>query len=100
MRTAGFFGWVDNGGERRPVPHPPGFPVRPSGVNRPHAAFLKECRTRCHGWGRAVGTVSYTHLDVYKRQVHLHNPVLAYECGDDFMKHFYLAEEGKLERCV
>src|ERR1700741_3025557 len=22
-------------------------------------------------------------------KVHLHNPVLAYECGDDFMKYFY-----------
>src|SRR5580693_8165494 len=25
-------------------------------------------------------------------KVHLHNPVLDYECGDDFMKHFYKAE--------
>src|SRR6202051_1082056 len=33
-------------------------------------------------------------------KVHLHNPVLAYECGDDFMKHFYMAEEGKLEPFV
>jgi hydrogenase small subunit len=33
-------------------------------------------------------------------KVHLHNPVLAYECGDDFMKHFYKAEEGKLEPFV
>nr|MDQ2899151.1 hydrogenase expression protein HypE [Acidobacteriota bacterium] len=32
--------------------------------------------------------------------VHLHNPVLAYEVGDDFMKNFYLAEEGKLEPFV
>jgi hypothetical protein len=31
-------------------------------------------------------------------KVHLHNPVLAYECGDDFMKHFYLAEEGNWSR--
>src|SRR5499425_1810669 len=30
-------------------------------------------------------------------KVHLHNPVLAYEVGDDFMKYFYLAEEGKLD---
>ena len=37
------------------VPHPPGFPVRLGGVNEPHAAFLIESRTRCHGWGRAVG---------------------------------------------
>jgi hypothetical protein len=34
---------------------PPGFPVWLSGVNEPHAAFLIESRTRCHGWGRAVG---------------------------------------------
>src|SRR4029077_2953394 len=27
-------------------------------------------------------------------KVHLHNPVLAYEVGDDFMKFFYQAEEG------
>src|SRR3979411_2386620 len=33
-------------------------------------------------------------------KVHLHNPVLAFEVGDDFMKHFYLAAEGKLEPFV
>jgi hydrogenase small subunit len=33
-------------------------------------------------------------------KVHLHNPVLAYEVGDDFMKHFYRAEEGKLDPFV
>src|ERR1700745_1915924 len=33
-------------------------------------------------------------------KVHLHNPVLAYEVGDDFMKHWYLAEEGKLDPFV
>ena len=33
-------------------------------------------------------------------KVHLHNPVLAYEVGDDFMKFFYQAEEGKLEPFV
>ncbi len=33
-------------------------------------------------------------------KVHLHNPVLAYECGDDFLKPFYLAEEGKLDPFV
>ena len=30
-------------------------------------------------------------------KVKLHNPFLAYENGDDFMKHFHLAAEGKLE---
>jgi hypothetical protein len=30
-------------------------------------------------------------------KVHLHNPVLVYEVGDDFMKYWYLAAEGKLE---
>jgi hydrogenase small subunit len=29
-------------------------------------------------------------------KVHLHNPVLAYEVGDDFMQYFYDAEAGKL----
>src|SRR5437868_9063296 len=29
-------------------------------------------------------------------KVHLHNPVLSYEVGDDFMTHFYNAEAGKL----
>ena len=29
-------------------------------------------------------------------KVHLHNPVLAYEVGDDFMKFFYQAEQGTL----
>ena len=27
-------------------------------------------------------------------KVHLHNPVLAYENGDDFLKYWYMAEEG------
>src|SRR5271163_1916695 len=29
-------------------------------------------------------------------KVHLHNPVLAYENGDDFMKFWYAAEEDRL----
>src|ERR1700716_491186 len=29
-------------------------------------------------------------------KVHLHNPVLAYDVGDDFMKWWYLADEGRL----
>jgi hydrogenase small subunit len=33
-------------------------------------------------------------------KVHLHNPVLAYEVGDEFMKYFYDAEQGKLEPFV
>ena len=33
-------------------------------------------------------------------KVHLHNPVLAYEDGDDFMKFWYLAEKGKLDPFV
>jgi len=33
-------------------------------------------------------------------KVHLHNPVLAYEVGDDFMKYFYQAERGELEPFV
>ena len=33
-------------------------------------------------------------------KVHLHNPVLAYECGDDFMKFWYEAEAGRLEPFV
>jgi hypothetical protein len=45
------------------VPHPPGFPVRLGGVNELHAAFLIESRTRCHGWGRAVGNPgSFAHF--------------------------------------
>ena len=28
-------------------------------------------------------------------KVHLHNPVLAYEVGDDFMKYWYQAWEGQ-----
>ena len=30
-------------------------------------------------------------------KVHLHNPVLAYEVGDDFMKYCYQAERGELD---
>jgi hydrogenase small subunit len=33
-------------------------------------------------------------------KVHLHNPVLAYEVGDDFMKHWYAAERGELDPFV
>ena len=33
-------------------------------------------------------------------KVHLHNPVLAFETGDDFMKHFTEAEAGRLEPFV
>jgi hydrogenase small subunit len=33
-------------------------------------------------------------------KVHLHNPVLAYENGDEFMKFFYEAEKGLLEPFV
>ena len=33
-------------------------------------------------------------------KVHLHNPVLAYEVGDDFMKYWYQAEAGRLEPFV
>jgi hydrogenase small subunit len=33
-------------------------------------------------------------------KVHLHNPVLAYENGDEFMKNWYLAEQGKLDPFV
>ena len=33
-------------------------------------------------------------------KVHLHNPVLAYENGDDFMKFWYMAEKGQLDPFV
>src|ERR1700730_10162883 len=33
-------------------------------------------------------------------KVHLHNPVLAYEVGDDFMQYWYQAWEGKLDPFV
>src|SRR6201993_2631976 len=33
-------------------------------------------------------------------KVYLHNPVLAYENGDDFMKYFYQAERGELDPFV
>lgn len=33
-------------------------------------------------------------------KVHLHNPVLAYEVGDEFMKYFYQAERGELDPFV
>jgi hydrogenase small subunit len=33
-------------------------------------------------------------------KVHLHNPVLSYEVGDDFMKYFYDAAEGRLDPFV
>jgi hydrogenase small subunit len=33
-------------------------------------------------------------------KVHLHNPVLAYEVGDDFMQYFFKAEKGELDPFV
>src|SRR3954462_2956553 len=33
-------------------------------------------------------------------KVHLHNPVLAYEVGDEFMQPFYKAAEGRLDPFV
>lgn len=33
-------------------------------------------------------------------KVHLHNPVLSYEVGDDFMKYYYRAEKGQLDPFV
>src|SRR6267378_1473904 len=33
-------------------------------------------------------------------KVHLHNPVLAYEVGDDFMKYWYQAEQGLIDPFV
>ena len=33
-------------------------------------------------------------------KVHLHNPVLAYEVGDEFMKYFYQAEQGLIDPFV
>ena len=33
-------------------------------------------------------------------KVHLHNPVLAVEVGDDFLKSWYQAKEGKLDPFV
>ena len=33
-------------------------------------------------------------------KVNLHNPVLAYEVGDDFMKYFYQAEQGVIDPFV
>ena len=33
-------------------------------------------------------------------KVYLHNPVLAYENGDDFMKFFYQAERGEIDPFV
>src|ERR1044072_5069422 len=33
-------------------------------------------------------------------KVHLHNPVLAYEVGDDFMQYWYQAERGELDPFV
>ena len=33
-------------------------------------------------------------------KVHLHNPVLAYENGSEFLNYFYLAEKGKLDPFV
>jgi hydrogenase small subunit len=33
-------------------------------------------------------------------KVHVHNPVIAYETGDDFLKYWYMAWEGKLDPFV
>ena len=33
-------------------------------------------------------------------KVHLHNPVISFEVGDDFLKYWYMASEGKLDPFV
>ena len=33
-------------------------------------------------------------------KVHVHNPVIAYENGDEFLKYWYMAAEGKLDPFV
>jgi hypothetical protein len=47
--------FLDGSATNLRVPHPPGFPVSLVGSMKLHAAFLIESRTRCHGWGRAIG---------------------------------------------
>jgi hypothetical protein len=44
--------YPDSPEDKLRVPHTPGFPVGPVGINELHAAFLKESRTRNHGWRR------------------------------------------------
>jgi hypothetical protein len=56
------------------VPHTPGFPVELGGIAELHAAFLKESRTRDHGWCRVQES---GYLTRFWSDVGFHSSVLA-----------------------
>ena len=55
---------------RRTEKQPLDMPSAGSTFKRPEGAYASALIDQCGLRGYAVGAVSYTHLDVYKRQVH------------------------------
>jgi hydrogenase small subunit len=82
------------------------FAPRPSSVKEVHILWLT-AGLSCDGDSVSVTAAEQPSIeDVLMGgipgipKVHLHNPVLAPEVGDDFMKYFYLAEAGELDPFV
>src|SRR5262245_17175465 len=84
----------------------PGTPPRRSAVKEVHIVWLT-AGLSCDGDSVSVTAAEQPSIeDVLLGnipglpKVHLHNPVLASEVGDDFMKYFYMAESGQLDPFV
>ncbi len=82
------------------------FSPRPSGVKEVHIVWLT-AGLSCDGDSVSVTAAEQPSIeDVLLGnipglpKVYLHNPVLATEVGDEFMKWFYLAEAGELDPFV
>ena len=65
---------------------------------------MDHCRLGCDGDSVSITAATQPSIeDIVMGQipglpkVHLHNPVLAYENGDEFMKYWYEAEQGRLD---
>src|SRR5215510_14216018 len=84
----------------------PGTPARRPAVKEVHIVWLT-AGLSCDGDSVSVTAAEQPSIeDVLLGaipgipKVHLHNPVLAGEVGDDFMKYFYMAEAGQLDPFV
>src|SRR5438034_6933102 len=76
---------------------------RPLAIEEMHVLWLT-AGLGCDGDTIAITAATQPSLEDLVRgaipgipKVHFHNQVLAYENGDDFMKHWYRADEGKLD---
>jgi len=89
-----------------PIPFMRKQPSAPAPVNEVHIVWLT-AGLSCDGDSVSVTNAEQPSIeDVLLGaipgipKVHLHNPVLAYEVGDDFMKYFYQAERGEIDPFV